>query len=325
MPVLPPVPSPPASDRAAHRLPSVDAARGVAILAMVAYHLCWDLDHLGFVRLSLFTSPFWLGARTAILGAFLLLSGVSLALAAERGMDRRRFLRRLGLLVVAAGGVSAASYAAFPDSPIFFGVLHHIAVASVLGLAFVRVPPVLTLAAAAAVWLLPAVHTAALFDRPELLWVGLGTGEPESNDYVPLFPWFGLVLAGIAAGRLRPGRGAVAAWRPAGHAGAALAWAGRHSLAVYLVHQPVLFGALWLAAAAGGVPDAETRGFLAQCATSCVQSGGSGDACSTYCRCVADGLKRDGLWADTLANRLRGDGPEGVARIVASCAPGRAP
>jgi uncharacterized membrane protein len=193
-------PSPASTTPATRRLPAVDAARGVAILAMIAYHFSWDLDALGFARLDLFTDPLWLAARTGILGSFLVLAGVSLVLAAEGGLDLRRYLRRLGLLVAAAAAVSAGSYALFPHSPIFFGVLHHLAVASVLGLAFLRLPAGLTALLGAAVYALPEFAAVPLFDTPALRWIGLMTFEPDSNDYVPLFPWFGLVLLGIAPG-----------------------------------------------------------------------------------------------------------------------------
>lgn len=315
MPAPPPPPSP-------ARLPVVDAARGVAIVAMIAYHLSWDLNFLGFARLDLFTSPFWLGARTAILGAFLLLTGISLVLAVERGFDRRRYLHRLGLLAAAAAAVSAVSYVQFPDSPIFFGVLHHIAVASVLGLAFLRLPVlrsqfVATVALGALVYALPSLVSVPLFDEPWLRWIGLMTFEPDSNDYVPLFPWFGIVLWGIALGRLWRGRGRLAGWRPAGRGGEALVLAGRFSLPIYLLHQPVLFGALSLASMLAGAPDAETRDFLANCEAGCATSGQT--TCAAQCACIADELKRANLWQDVLAGRYPGSSRAAVAAVVLGC------
>lgn len=303
---------------AAARLPVVDAARGVAILAMVAYHLSWDLDFLGFARLDLLDNPFWLAARTAILGSFLLLTGVSLVLAVQRGFDRTRYLRRLGLLIAAAAAVSAVSYVQFPDSPIFFGVLHHIAVASVLGLAFLRLPAWVTAALGIVIFVLPDHVSVPLFDEPALRWIGLMTFHPDSNDYVPLFPWFGIVLWGIALGRLWRGRGALAGWRPADTATGALAWAGRWSLPIYLVHQPVLFGALsLLALLSGGAEDRETRDFVVNCETGCATSGQT--TCAAQCQCIADDLKRANLWQDVLANRYVGNTRAAVAAVVLGC------
>ncbi|HEY0837835.1 MAG TPA: heparan-alpha-glucosaminide N-acetyltransferase [Azospirillum sp.] len=320
MPVPPPSAIPPAS----RRLPAIDAARGIAILAMVAYHLSWDLDALGFARFDLFTDPLWLAARTAILGSFLVLAGVSLVLAGEGGLDGRRFLRRLGLLVAAAAAVSAGSYAVFPDSPIFFGVLHHLAAASVLGLAFLRLPAWLTAALGVVVYALPEVTAVPLFDAPALRWIGLMTFEPDSNDYVPLFPWFGLVLLGIAlgrfwSGRIRRRRDAVAAWRPSGRAGRALTWAGRHGLPIYLVHQPVLYGGLSLLAMLSLGEGSDTRVFLETCEARCAETGGAPAVCAATCGCVADEAKRAGLWPDLIANRLPPESGARVALLVREC------
>ncbi len=299
------------------RLPVIDAARGVAILAMVAYHLSWDLDFLGFFRLDLLTNPFWLAARTAILSTFLLLVGVSLVLAVDRGFDRRRCRRRLGVLVVAAAAVSAVSYAQFPDSPIFFGVLHHIAVASLLGLAFVRLPWGMTLALGLLACVLPSIASAPLFDDPWLRWVGLMTFEPDSNDYIPLFPWFGVVLWGIVLGRLwrrHPTR-----WEPTNKTTWALVKAGRFSLPIYLLHQPLLFGALSLALllGAGRDSDPETRSFLTSCETGCMGAGES--TCTTRCRCIADTLKRDNLWRNMLENHYDSGARATIAAVVLEC------
>ena len=63
---------------------------------------------------------------------------------------------------------------------------------------------------------------------------------------MPLAPWAGIALAGIALGHALARRDFVALTPLAGSR-AWLAWLGRHSLAVYMVHQPVLLGVLWLA------------------------------------------------------------------------------
>ena len=84
------------------------------------------------------------------------------------------------------------------------------------------------------------------FDGRALGWVGFMTHKPVTEDYVPLFPWTGVLLAGLAAGHWLA-RSGFAVLTPLDHAPAALQWMGRHSLAIYLAHQPVLLGALWLA------------------------------------------------------------------------------
>jgi len=312
-----------------NRRPLLDAARGVALVAMAVYHGCWDLTFHGLASFDLLGDPLWLAARTLILSSFLLLAGISLVLATEGGLDAKRFLGRLARLAAAAGTVSAVSYVLFPDSPIFFGVLHHMAAASVVGLAFVRLPAALTLAAAVAA-VLAGEHLAfPAFDSPWLRWIGLTTIQPNSNDFVPLLPWIGGVLAGIALARSWPGIGA-SRHDPAPSDPAklplltrALAWAGRHSLAVYLIHQPLLFGLFWLVAQGVGMETPEARNFHASCVASCTQTGAEAGLCESNCLCVRTEMTKAGLWESFIANRLDDQGRRRLGDSVLACGPQR--
>lgn len=308
----------PARDRArATRRPAIDVARGLALVAMAAYHGSWDATYFGLAGFDLLGDPLWLAARTAILSSFLLLAGIGLVLATRDGLDPARFLRRLGRVAAGAAAVSAASYALFPDSPIFFGVLHHIAVASVVGLAFVRLPASATLTAAVAAVLIGTTQSFPLFDSPWLRWIGLTTVAPNSNDFVPLLPWIGGVLAGIGLGRLRPGLGEGVA--VTGRAGRLLALAGRHSLAVYLLHQPLLFGIAWAAAQLMPGETLAMRNFQASCVASCERAGVARATCTANCGCVQSELARNGLWENFVANRLSEREQRGLESAVAAC------
>src|SRR5258706_16109028 len=124
--------------------------------------------------------------------------------------------------------VSAGSYFMFPASWIYFGVLHFIAVAGIMGLAFVRLR-LANLLIGAALIAVGALFAAPLFDQPWLNWVGLMPRKPVTEDYVPLLPWLGVVLIGLFVGqqllqarRLAPARGLHAA-EPVGRL---LGWAG---------------------------------------------------------------------------------------------------
>src|SRR5690606_13394953 len=112
------------------------------------------------------------------------------------------YLRRLAMVAAAAAGISLVTFLVVPGGFIFFGILHQIALASVLGLAFLHLPAPMTLVAAALVAAMPWFARHAFFDHPAVWWVGLSSVNPHSNDYVPLFPWFAAVLAGIAAARM---------------------------------------------------------------------------------------------------------------------------
>src|SRR5262245_5150558 len=191
--------------------------------------------------------------------------------------------------------ISIVTYFAVPDGFIFFGILHQIALASVLGLAFLRLPAAATLATAAAVIAAPHVLRSPAFDHPSLWWVGLSSANPHSNDYVPLFPWFGAVLAGIAAAKIGDATGLFdrlrrtepSEWsRP-------LVFAGRHSLAFYLSHQPVLIACVWLFSLAWP-PSIETPQvhFRNACEATCANTS-SEEFCAFYCACMLDSLERE--------------------------------
>jgi uncharacterized membrane protein len=242
------------------RFDRLDALRGVAIVWMAVFHFCFDLNHFRlwdpvqqFQR-----DPFWTTQRTCIVTLFLLCAGMGQAVALHAGQSATRFWRRWAQVAGCAVLVSAGSALMFPQTWISFGVLHGIA----LMLISVRfgAPPLLARGAAGR-WVLAGVAAAALV-APRVLhlawadsrwtnWTGLVTRLPRTEDYVPVLPWLGVVIAGVlladALLRHRPqvlAGGVPRAARP-------LATLGRWSLSFYMLHQPVLIGAIlaWRAAA----------------------------------------------------------------------------
>jgi uncharacterized membrane protein len=233
-----PAPTPLRHDR-------LDALRGVAIVWMAAFHFCFDLNHFGFIHERFNTDPFWLRQRICIVSLFLFCAGIGQALALHAGPHWPRFWQRWARVAACAVLVSIGSWTMFPQTWISFGVLHGIA----LMLIGTR------LAAPLRMWLWPLGLLAVLlplgvqhpfFDSRWSNWIGLITHRPAAEDYVPLLPWWGVMLWGVAAGQWLLSR------RPqwlAGdlHAmGRPLAWLGRWSLTVYMVHQPVFIGLLML-------------------------------------------------------------------------------
>jgi uncharacterized membrane protein len=229
------------------RVRELDTLRGLAIVAMIGYHFCFDLRYFGLLRANLEYDWRWITARTIILSSFLLIAGVSAVLAdaarAAGAPGRRRWHTRVAVIALAALAVSAGSYLMFPRSYIWFGVLHAIAVSLVIAQLVVR-RPALAVVAGIAVIVAGVTFESAAFDNRALGWLGFMTAKPLAEDYVPLFPWTGVLLVGIGAGHalLRSGFAALA---PLARAPSGLRFLGRHSLIVYLVHQPILIGALW--------------------------------------------------------------------------------
>ncbi len=227
------------------RLPSVDIARGVALIGMVVFHFTFDLEMFGHLAPGTITNPYWSAFARLVAGSFVFLAGLSLILAHGDGFRARAFWRGTGLVALAALAVTVATYIAMPHMFVFFGILHIIALSRVLGLAFLRVPVWVLVICGAAVWALPYLLHSEVFNARALAWIGFAETLPLSMDLEPIFPWFGPFLLGMAAAHLlHPWLGR---WRSEGGAmGRALAFAGRHSLPIYLIHQPLLIGAMWV-------------------------------------------------------------------------------
>jgi uncharacterized membrane protein len=227
-----------------HRIPLVDVLRGVALAAMAVYHFAWDLSFFSLAELGVTENPFWIAFARSIAGSFLALVGVGLYLGHGNGVKWKPFLRRLAMIAAAALAISIASYFTDPDGVILFGILHCIAVSSMIGLLFLRAPLALVIAAAVACLAAPSFLTSPAFNGVGWVWLGLGSEVRPSNDYNPLLPWFGMVLSGIAIARIIP-RDKWPSWQPHDIVTRMLALIGRHSLLFYLLHQPVLLGLLY--------------------------------------------------------------------------------
>ena len=239
------------------RFAIVDVARGVAIVAMVLYHATWDLgpDIFGLIGVNATTNPVLIVFARLIAGSFLFIVGVSLVLAHRRGFRPRSYVRRLAIIVGAALPVTLVTRLAIPDSYVRFGILHGIAAASVIGLAFLRLPVWAVLTAAVIAFAAPVLFTDPAFNGAALMWLGLGTYVPPMIDYVPALPWVGPTLLGIAGTRIMFATGfdqRIVDWRPSGKMGRGLISAGRWSLPIYLIHQPILIGVFYLIALALG-------------------------------------------------------------------------
>ena len=239
----------------ASRFDSVDALRGLAIVWMTAYHLCFDLNQFGYLKQNFYADPFWTWQRSAIVSLFLFTAGLGQAIAVHQGQSWPRFWRRWIQVAGCALLVSAGSYWMFPKSFIYFGVLHGLAVMLVV----VRLTAgwggwLWGLGAAAIAMQFIAAYAHSVWAGAEFLnqnwfnWLGLISRKPITEDYVPLIPWLGVMWWGMAAGiwalrqrpqwfRWAPVHGGAVASRP-------LAWLGRWSLSYYMLHQPLLIGLL---------------------------------------------------------------------------------
>ena len=235
------------------RLQLLDALRGFALVNMIAYHGLWDLVYLFGVKLDWYVGlPGYLWQQS-ICWLFILLSGFCLPLG-------RNPLRR-GLTVFAGGALVMGATAVFmPQSRVLFGVLTCLGSAMLLmaplGKLLKKADPRWAAAGCFGLFLLtrnvPAgslgFEKLAFCPLPEALYRNnltayLSFPQPGffSTDYFPLIPWFflyatGYFLHGVLA------RGGLAEKLFARGRLPVLNWAGRHSLILYLLHQPALYG-----------------------------------------------------------------------------------
>ncbi len=235
------------------RIEAVDALRGVAMLWMTAFHFCFDLNHFGHIQQNFYLDPFWTWQRSAIVSLFLLCAALGQAIAVAQGQSWSRFWRRWFQVAGCALLVTAGSWLMYPQSFIYFGVLHGMAVLLVIARLTAHWGRWLWLLGAVALalpWAAQPLLAGALapwaepLNSPALNWLGLITRKPVAEDYVPVLPWLGMVWWGIAAGQWLLKTDWLRQWQPPGGAGRRLAALGRWSLSYYMLHQPVLIGAL---------------------------------------------------------------------------------
>ncbi len=237
----------------------VDALRGVAVVWMIGYHFCFDLNWYGWARWQMLADPFWTVQRASIVSLFMFTAGLSQALAWRGGQTAAAFWRRWAQVAGCAVLVSASSYVSFPQTWIYFGVLHAFALMWLLtrALKSLSLGPwawaVLGVLIWSSAWWVPAgLHDAAWqtwFNAPPGNVLGWVSHKPHTEDYAPLAPWWGVMLLGVAVGAWwwSRERSAWSGWRGEGALSRVVRFMGRHSLLVYMLHQPLMLAGFELA------------------------------------------------------------------------------
>ncbi len=247
--------------RARPRFWEIDAFRGLAVIAMAAYHTCFCLYFLEMWRLSPYSG--FLGISPLfIAGAFLFVSGLSMRASRDSALSRgeasgfrRQVLRsaKVGAfaLVFTAVTLAAGFLGTGPETFIAFGILHNIALAGIL------LYPFLPRRWANLAIGLPCVVLGFLFlhgrEFSRFAWFYFFLGfRPQGYyplDFVPLVPWTGFSFLGVfAASFLYAGGRRAFPWPFEGRSPPArfLSFLGRHSLIIYVVHVPIILGVLML-------------------------------------------------------------------------------
>lgn len=220
------------------RFPLIDEIRAVAIILMIIFHFFYDLDVFGFVEIDFLKETFWLFFPRVIVFLFMLSVGFSLAVAHLPEIKWRIFWFRFAKIAGFAGVISAMTFFLFPTSWIYFGTLHCIALCSILALPFLNRPNLSLLTA------LALIIPSAIFDY-NIPWFLL---SHFSMDYIPPFPWLGVSLLGVFAFHHRIHHFDLSLYT--GPYGQKILkffhYLGKHSLLIYIIHQPILYGLVFL-------------------------------------------------------------------------------
>ena len=235
----------------------IDLLRGVLFLLVIVYHLFFDLVYIFGVNIPWFSGTAGNILQTAGAGGLILISGISCNFS---GSNLKRGVRiflwgmtiTIATLILEPFGLRVF---------VWFGILHLIGVSGILVGAFEdklwsKIPPALGAAASALLYAftfgisygfvgffgIPFIKLPAfLYNYPGLEWLGLITKGFSSSDFFPVFPHFFIFLFGYFVWKSVkiPSRISDARLAP-------INFIGRHTLLIYVLHQPVLYGILWL-------------------------------------------------------------------------------
>ncbi len=221
------------------RFLELDFLRGVAIILMIIYHLIWNLAFIKPETFSHIYNPIRV-FQPLIPGVFLILVGICLTISYSKRKQKVYFLKRGTKIILAGGLVTIATALFLSKGFVYFGVLHLIGLSIILSIPFIR-------------WKIKAILLGILvsltgilnlgaIDINWLFWLGLGNLGP-TIDYFPLLPWFGLILIGIGIGNqfYTNGKQQFEFRLIRNKFTEKLGSIGKYSLAIYLVHQLVLF------------------------------------------------------------------------------------
>ena len=212
----------------------IDFLRGFAVLLMIMFHFAFDLNGFRFIEIDLLGNRFWYAFPRCIVFLFFICVGMGLALVHKNGIRwgllRKRFYKIGGWAFV----ISIVTYLIFPKNFVFFGILHCIAATSVAGVFLVGRPKL-------SLFLCFLLVIPDLIFQPTLIPISIWLGVTPM-DYIPFYPWVGIVLFGIYLESVDFHK------IPLKRTSLIRLFEtmGKHSLKIYLLHRPVVFGMVFL-------------------------------------------------------------------------------
>jgi uncharacterized membrane protein len=225
------------------RINGLDVFRGLAILCMILYHFTYDLNYFRIIYVDMNHTSSFLVVRYIIMSMFMLSVGISLALAHKNSIKWSAIRKRILQLGSASLLVSVATYVVFPNNWVYFGILHFVLLASLITLPLLKFP---TLTLALGLLIVLGSATQLLHLHGLYTFLQLPFSLPlHSEDLVPLFPWLAVILLGtlIVHHDYHHKIFTHKVFNRNSSSNKILKKMGQHSLVIYLIHQPILFGA----------------------------------------------------------------------------------
>jgi uncharacterized membrane protein len=234
------------------RFIEIDILRGFAIILMIFLHILWDLDYFGIMSLN--KNIYQLQFITAAL--FFLVVGICLSFSFKSDKKKNEIKKHLikrGLLIFSIGLIlTAITMFFFPSRPIIFGVLHFIGLSLILSIPFLKFKKY-NLPIGIFIIITGIIIGRYPVENPNILLYIIGFHPANvwqsTIDYFPLFPWFGVTLSGVALGNIfykdnkrRFRMPSLFRYKPM----SLFSWLGKHSLKIYLLHQPLIAGTIFV-------------------------------------------------------------------------------
>jgi uncharacterized membrane protein len=237
------------------RFIELDILRGCAIIFMIILHLFWDLDYFGILPLN--KNFYSLNIIVPVM--FFLLVGICQGVNNNKykNQPKKMYFRTIqrGLWVLNLGMLfTLLTTIVLPDKPIMFGVLHCIGCCIILSLPFIKFKATSNTVFATMI-IIGGILLGTCFsvENPNILQLAAGIHQSNIGqhtiDYFPVLPWLGVCLLGVALGNILYKENTrrfplpdLSRYKPTRF----FTWLGQHSLTIYLLHQPIIVGLLFL-------------------------------------------------------------------------------